>query len=200
MASSATSIWSSSSEEENGDDDAKDETQPGVLASMYGHDEQVDTDSYWKKGMVDNARSSDVAMVSYDWLKDSKPSTSEKCNVLVEAVTYSPQRHRRKIVDRIREFVRMLWQYHWLYHNSEPLLLTAILGKIRSGYSSYWGRIKTVVSLQKRVSSVVIMASSNGNIFRVIDRLCGEFIGHRWIPRTKASDAELWCVIWSAPE
>ena len=22
---------------------------------------------------------------------------------------------------------------------------------------------------------------------------CGEFTGHRWIPRTKASDAELWC-------
>ena len=23
--------------------------------------------------------------------------------------------------------------------------------------------------------------------------LCGEFTGHRWIPRTKANDAELWC-------
>ena len=23
--------------------------------------------------------------------------------------------------------------------------------------------------------------------------LCGEFTGHRWIPHTKASDAELWC-------
>ena len=28
--------------------------------------------------------------------------------------------------------------------------------------------------------------------------LCGEFTGHRWIPRTKASDAELWCFLWSA--
>ena len=37
------------------------------------------------------------------------------------------------------------------------------------------------------------MASSNGNIFRVTDHLCGEFTGSRWIPRTKASDAELWC-------
>ena len=26
--------------------------------------------------------------------------------------------------------------------------------------------------------------------------LCGEFIGHRWIPRTKVSDAELWCFLW----
>ena len=30
--------------------------------------------------------------------------------------------------------------------------------------------------------------------------LCGEFTGHRWIPHTKASDAELWCFLWSAPE
>ena len=30
--------------------------------------------------------------------------------------------------------------------------------------------------------------------------LCGEFTGHRWIPRIKASDAELRCFLWSAPE
>ena len=30
--------------------------------------------------------------------------------------------------------------------------------------------------------------------------VCGEFTGPRWIPRTKASDAELWCFLWSAPE
>ena len=24
--------------------------------------------------------------------------------------------------------------------------------------------------------------------------------GHRWIPLTKASDVELWCFLWSAPE
>ena len=27
----------------------------------------------------------------------------------------------------------------------------------------------------------------------------GEFTGHRWIPPTKGSDAELWCFLWSAP-
>ena len=37
------------------------------------------------------------------------------------------------------------------------------------------------------------MTSSNGNIFCVIGHLCREFIGSRWFPRTKASDAELWC-------
>ena len=36
--------------------------------------------------------------------------------------------------------------------------------------------------------------------FRVTGPLCGEFIGHRWIPRTKASDAELRCFLWYAPE
>ena len=43
------------------------------------------------------------------------------------------------------------------------------------------------------------MTSSNGNIFRVTGTLCGEFTGDRWIPRTKATDAELWCSLWSAP-
>ena len=30
--------------------------------------------------------------------------------------------------------------------------------------------------------------------------LCGEFTGHRWIPRTKASDRELWCFLLSTPD
>ena len=33
------------------------------------------------------------------------------------------------------------------------------------------------------------MTSSNANIFCVTGSLCGEFIGHRWIPR-------LWCFLW----
>ena len=49
-------------------------------------------------------------------------------------------------------------------------------------------------------SNCVMMTSSNGNIFRVTGHLCGEFTGPRWIPRTKASDAELWCFLWSASE
>ena len=51
-----------------------------------------------------------------------------------------------------------------------------------------------------RVSFQFMMTSSNGNIFRVTGHLCGEFTGPRWIPRTKASDAELWCFLWSASE
>ena len=37
----------------------------------------------------------------------------------------------------------------------------------------------------------VIMASSNGNIFRVIGPLWRESIGYRWITPTKGSDTEL---------
>ena len=48
--------------------------------------------------------------------------------------------------------------------------------------------------------ALTMMTSSNGNIFRATGHLCGEFTGPRWIPRTKASDAELWCFLWSASE
>ena len=50
-----------------------------------------------------------------------------------------------------------------------------------------------------KMSVNLMMTSSNGNIFRVTGPLCGEFTGHRWIPLTKASDAVLWCFLWSAP-
>ena len=42
----------------------------------------------------------------------------------------------------------------------------------------------------------VMMTTSNGHIFRITGPLCGEFTGHRWIPLTKAIDAELWCFLW----
>ena len=52
------------------------------------------------------------------------------------------------------------------------------------------------LAAEKDVNAVYIfwfmMTSSNGNIFRVTGHLYGECTG-RWIPRTKASDVELWC-------
>ena len=44
-----------------------------------------------------------------------------------------------------------------------------------------------------------MMTSSNGTIFRVTGHLCGYFIGHRWIPHTKTSDVEIWCVFYLRP-
>ena len=65
-------------------------------------------------------------------------------------------------------------------------------------YSHWW----PLYISQYRMETLhyVTMTSSNGNIFRVTGHLCGEFIAHRWISRTKASDAVLWCFLWSAPE
>ena len=45
-----------------------------------------------------------------------------------------------------------------------------------------------------------MMTSSDGNIFRVTGPLCEEFTDHRWIPLTKACNAELWYFLWFAPE
>ena len=45
-----------------------------------------------------------------------------------------------------------------------------------------------------------MMTSSNGNIFRVTGPLWGASTGRQWIPLTNASDAKLWCFLWSAPE
>ena len=44
-----------------------------------------------------------------------------------------------------------------------------------------------------------MLMSWNGNIFRVNGHLCREFTDHRWIPCTKASAAELWSFLSSAP-
>ena len=55
-----------------------------------------------------------------------------------------------------------------------------------------------IVHKVERSSPTVNMLSSNGNIFHVTGPLCGEFIGHWWIPLTKAS--ELWCFLWSKSE
>ena len=54
--------------------------------------------------------------------------------------------------------------------------------------------------LASKSSLTNMMTSSKGSIFRATGPLCGEFTDHRWIPHTKASDAELWCFLWSVRE
>ena len=58
----------------------------------------------------------------------------------------------------------------------------------------------TAQLLRYVLNFIIMMPSSNGNIFHIAGTLCGEFTGHRWIPHTKATDAELWCFLWTAPE
>ena len=65
---------------------------------------------------------------------------------------------------------------------------------IRYNHISHYGHPKLTVS----VTNEPMMTSLNGNIFRVTGHLCGEFTGPRWLPCTKASDAELFCFLWCA--
>ena len=81
------------------------------------------------------------------------------------------------------------------------LLWRCILQFLRNNwdYFSTTGYVKAVSGLSGYCWNILtlMMTSSNGNIFRVTGHLCGEFTGLRWIPRTKASDAEFWCFLWS---
>ena len=47
---------------------------------------------------------------------------------------------------------------------------------------------------------VTMKTLSNRKILRVTGPLRGESTCNRWIILTKASDVELWCFLWSAPE
>ena len=66
-----------------------------------------------------------------------------------------------------------------------------------AGIRTVW---KLPYAIHHSLIDMDMMTSSNGNIFRVPGHLCWEFTGPRWIPSTKASDAELWCFLWSVPE
>ena len=48
----------------------------------------------------------------------------------------------------------------------------------------------SVRNCREEKSFIIMMASSNGIIFRFTGPFCGEFTGDRWIPLKKASDAE----------
>ena len=50
------------------------------------------------------------------------------------------------------------------------------------------------------IISVIMMTSSNGNVFFGTGPLWGDFTGHGGFPSQRTSDAELWCFLWSASE
>ena len=83
-------------------------------------------------------------------------------------------------------------QLDWWFFLPCSLLTTRVLPR---------GEMNTHQSEQTPVNDIArsMMTSSNGNIFHVTGPLCREFTGHRWIPLTKANDAELWCFLWSVP-
>ena len=87
-----------------------------------------------------------------------------------------------------------LYGHVWIYRNCDPWDCFLF------GVSNDMSKVPANKGRRCVWNVFSMMTSSNGNIFRVTGPLYGEFTGHRWIPLTKASDAEFWCLLWSAPE
>ena len=90
------------------------------------------------------------------------------------------------------------WIMDFGFVHSQAIVIECLIG-----YCPGLFPMRCSISWNKTQTQIIIhlmMTSSNGNIFRVTGPLCGEFTGHRWISRTKAIYAELWCFLWSAPE
>ena len=84
-----------------------------------------------------------------------------------------------------------------IFHHSPYIEMTRIVEALfRERQCSYIVN-SMHVSHQQPWYILTMMTSSNGNIFRVTGPLCGEFTGDRWIPRKKASNAELWFFLWT---
>ena len=85
------------------------------------------------------------------------------------------------------------------------IIFTWTISKLIFVIKTIWCHISGLTPTQVMVwcltplISYLMMTSSNGTIFRATGHLCGEFTSPRWVPRTKASDADLWCFLWSAP-
>ena len=63
----------------------------------------------------------------------------------------------------------------------------------QSSHKQQWkGFNEKESEMNETLYKVPMMTSSIGSNIRVIGHLCGEFTGYRWIPRTKANDAEFY--------
>ena len=103
----------------------------------------------------------------------------------------------REYIEGLKELVKILYaDNNWIYDMPDLSYITKLM-KITFDYNYIY---YVPASCLHGVSDIDMMTSSNGNTFRVTGHLCGEFTGHRWIPGTKASGAELCCFLWSAPE
>ena len=91
-----------------------------------------------------------------------------------------------------------------LAYQSRPVNIWVII--LKASVPSSWYHVlkrdyQTFVQQDlKFVLPTLIMTSPNGNIFCIAGPFWGESTGHQRIPLTKASKAELWCFLWSAPE
>ena len=125
-----------------------------------------------------------------------------------EFIHFHSRKYKWKCVQKWRHFVLGRWVKNTTYVSMDSNISLAASRRhyvIRTNVDSIHQHLHTASGQSELVYQpaykwLMMMTSSNGNIVRVTGHLCGEFTGHRWIPRTKASDAELWCFLWSAPE
>ena len=93
------------------------------------------------------------------------------------------------MLNRKMNFILVLWRETFI----KVLTLALFTSYCESSLSNWYFSTGTKSFVPISVS---MMTSSNIDIYRVTGHLCEEFTG----PRKKASDAELWCFLWSVPE
>ena len=114
-----------------------------------------------------------------------------------------------RLIQCRRDFIVGIWK--GVLSDNEASIWLLDLDQFFNYYLTYWSRehdlrqswhLKSCTSIicNSLLTLIIIMTSSNGNIFGVTGQLCGEFTGHRWIPLTKASDADFWRFLSAEPE
>ena len=89
---------------------------------------------------------------------------------------------------------------HWPWLWMQRLLFLLACHSLKPSHSQFQlGNMSTMLiyGLAIPCETITMTTSSNENISCVAGLLCGEFTGHQWLPRTKASDAALCCFLWS---
>ena len=127
-------------------------------------------------------------------------------SLLAPSIPYESIRWNSNICWHANLYIRShVWNW-WIDHKTRIKaskyykVLTALLHYYKYFHCFHFENITVNLYVLALTISLYMMTSSNGNIFRVTGHLCGKFTGPRWISRTKASDAELWCFLWFTPE
>ena len=149
----------------------------------------------WRNGWVNNREGGDLRRhrAHYDVIGMKSLFPENPCLFHILSLLLGQNSWKKFFVNRIT-----VWNSHFLTNLTYIYLICLyfILAMFRvSTDYEVWEVFPSKVDYL-----IIMMKSSNGNIFRVTGHLCGEFTGSPWIPHTKASDAELWCFLLSAPE
>ena len=130
------------------------------------------------------------------WVNNGEAGDSRHHRSHYDVTVMSPSMSDSILAAVISHRMLFLWAQPYIYKESAQQRLNMTLVRIYFNkymwtiHCDWFDGIRNVAGYAH-----VMMTSSNGNIFRVTGPLRGEFTSHRWIPHTKASDAELWCFL-----